>query len=232
MKPVVAYFHERRRELPRNMRSALDRYVQRKGTEGSGLWLPKPIAGVVAAPNLYGMLMMNSAQIDGGALTASITATSLLPAQAKPIYTAQTARQGLVYLLFAAGRITNVVTTPGTLTLDVRFGSIIVANGGAMSLNVVAKTNVPWYLFWMLTCRAIGTTGNFMHQGTWTSESVIGSPLPTAGGAGTHLLPNAAPAVGSNVDLGANQTVDLFGTWSISNANSIQAHQFGFAEAN
>jgi hypothetical protein len=51
----------------------------------------------------------------------------------------------------AAGRVSNIVTTPGTLTLDVRIGptsNIIVANGGAMALNTVAKANVPWWLEW------------------------------------------------------------------------------------
>jgi hypothetical protein len=98
-----------------------------------------------------------------------------------------------------------------------------------MALNIVAKTNVPWILEWIMTCRAIGsgTTSNLMHQGAWTSEAVIGSPLPSAGGAGTHLLPNAAPAVGTGFDSTAAQTVDLFGTWSVANAaNSIQVHQY------
>lgn len=166
--------------------------------------------------------------VDGPALTASTTATSILHATGKLPLPANYLYVGRKLTVKACGRISNIVTTPGTLTLDLRFGSVIVANGGAMALNVVAKTTVPWVLEWELTCRAIGatTTANMMQQGSWMSESVIGSPVPGAGGAGTHMLPNAAPVVGTGFDSSAAQTVDLFATWSLNNANSIQVHQF------
>jgi hypothetical protein len=167
--------------------------------------------------------------VDGPALTASTTPTSILHGTGKIALPANFFNYvGKRLFIKACGRISNIVTTPGTLTLDVRFGSVIVANGGAMALNIVAKTNVPWVLEWELTCRAIGptTTANMMHQGTWVSESVIGAPLPSVGGAGVHMLPNAAPAVGTGFDSTAAQTVDLFATWSLNNANSIQVHQY------
>jgi len=187
------------------------------------------------------MEALAAAQGDGTALTASTTPTSLLSsaaggaAGAKFTLPAQFFdRPGKMLRIRAAGRISNIVTTPGTLTLDIRFGAVIVANGGPMALNIVAKTNVPWYLDWLLTCRQIGsgTGANMMHQGVWTSESVIGSPLPSVGGAGQHLLPNAAPAVGTGFDSTAAQVVDLFGTWSLNNANSIQVHQFALESVN
>jgi hypothetical protein len=71
-----------------------------------------------------------------------------------------------------------------------------------------------------------------MHQGEWTSESVIGSGVPTAGGAGTHMLPNAAPAVGTGFDSTVSMIVDLFATWSLNNANSILVHQYELADLN
>lgn len=171
--------------------------------------------------------LINSS-VDGTALTASITATSILPAAAKLTLPANFFYVGRMLKITAQGRVSNIVTTPGTLTLDIRLGAVIVANGGAMSLNVVAKTNVPWWMEWILTCRAIGngTSANLMHQGTWQSESVIGSPLPTAGGVGSLLIPVVTPAVGTGFDSTAAQTLDLFGTWSLSNANSIQVHQY------
>lgn len=173
--------------------------------------------------------------VDGVAVTNTTTATSILggtgtgASQAKITLPANFMYVGRMLKITAHGRISTVVTTPGTLTLDTRFGAVVVANGGAMALNVVAKTNVPWALVWIMTCRAIGsgTTSNLMHQGTWTSEAVIGSPLPTVGGAGTHMLPNTAPAVGTGFDSTAAQTVDLFATWSVANAaNSILLHQY------
>jgi hypothetical protein len=173
--------------------------------------------------------------VDGAALANTTTATSILHPTARVTLPAQFFQVGRVLLLKAAGRISNIVTSPGTLTLEVRFGSAVVASSGAMALNVVAKTNVPWALEWLLTCRAIGsgTGANMMHQGIWSSESVIGSPLPSAGGAGQHMLPNAAPAVGAGFDSTAAQTVDLFATWSVANAgNSILTHQYKLVSDN
>lgn len=167
--------------------------------------------------------------VDGAALGNTVTPTSILHATGKIILPAAYFQVGRVLRIRAAGRVSTLVTTPGTLTLDVRFGAVVAANGGAMALNIVAKTNVPWTLDWLITCRAIGatTTANVMHQGNWTSEAVIASPLPTVGGASTHMLPNAAPAVGTGFDSTAAFTVDLFGTWSVANAaNTITCHQY------
>lgn len=172
--------------------------------------------------------MPMSSQVDGSALTGSTTATTLLPTSAKFTLPANFLSIGTILRFRAAGRITTVVTTPGTLTLDLRFGSVIVATSQAMALNIVAKTNVTWILKWDLTCRAIGggTSANFMHIGEWMSEAVIGSPLPSAGGCGEFPIPSSAPAVGTGFDSTAAQQIDFFATWSISNANSILCHQF------
>lgn len=176
-----------------------------------------------------------AAPSDGTALTNSTTETSILPAAAKLVLPANYLYVGRVLKLTATGRISNVVTTPGTLTFNVKFGSVIVAASGALNLNVVAKTNVTWWLEWYLTCRAIGgsTSANFMHTGEWTSESVVGSPANTAGGAGSLNLPVSAPAVGTGFDSTASQIVDLTATFSVANAsNSIQLHQFMLASLN
>jgi len=169
-----------------------------------------------------------TAAVDGTALTASTTPTSLLPAAAKYTLPAGFFRSpGQVIKVTAHGRVSNIITTPGTLALDIRFGATAVMSGGTMALNIVAKTNVPWWLEASGTVRAIGTTANLIWCAQWTSESVIGSALPTVGGAGTHVLPfNTAPVVGANFDSSASQVIDLFGTWSLNNANSITVHQF------
>ena len=129
------------------------------------------------------------------------------------------------------------MTTPGTLTLDVRMGptsNIVVFNGGAMALNIVAKTNVTWWLEVLLTCRTVGsgTAATLMGTAKWTSESVIGSPLPSVGGSGVLLLPSSAPAPGTGFDNTVSMVVDLFGTWSLNNANSILVHEYALESLN
>lgn len=178
--------------------------------------------------------LLASSSIDGPALTASVAPTSILSAESKitlPGAGPYLYRVGQILRIRAHGRVSNIVTTPGTLTLDLRFGptsNIVIANGGAIALNAVAKANVSWVLDWQLELRSIGsgTLATFMHQGTWVSESVVGSPLPSAGGAGTAMLPSAAPAVGSGFNSNVDGILDLFATWSLNNANSIQTHGF------
>jgi len=173
-----------------------------------------------------------ASQVDGGAVTGT-TPTSLLPGAAKFTLPANFCEIGRVFRVTAKGRVSNIVTTPGTLTLDVRFGSVIVFNGGAMQLNAVAKTNVSWIFDAMLTVRAIGatTTANLIGIGQWTSESVVGSPLPSVGGSGTLLCPASAPAPGTGFDSSVAQVVDLFAAFSLT-GNSITAHQFSFESLN
>lgn len=178
-----------------------------------------------------------TAQADGTALTNTITATSIIPLSA--IYTLPNNffYIGKQILISAAGRISTVVTAPGTLTFSIRIGTgpVIVATSDALALNIVAKVNVTWSLDWLLTCRAIGggTAANLFPTGIWRSEAVIGAALPAAGGNGVMHLVASAPAVGTGFDSTAAQKVDFFATWSTASAsNSIQLHQYALDDIN
>jgi hypothetical protein len=171
-----------------------------------------------------------TAQVDGTALSNSTTATSILPAAAKFVLPSNLLLIGTKLRIKASGRISTVVTTPGNLTLDVRFGSTVVFNGAATALNVTAQTNATWDLEIDLTCRSIGasTSATMLGTGKWISRASLNGPaVGTTTGVGTVLLPDTAPAVGTGFDSTASQTVDLFGTFSVANAaNSIQLHQY------
>jgi hypothetical protein len=181
-----------------------------------------------------------TAQGDGSALASSTTATSILPAAAKtkiwPCFFRNTEK---AFYALAHGRISTVVTTPGTMTMDLRFvdsaaTTVVVFNSGAMTLNIVAKANVPWILEIWGTSRVIGSAAQLFGFGRFTSEAVIGAPLPTAGGATSHMLPyNAAPAVGTAFDATLENRIDMFAKWSVSDAsNSITLHNFLFQSLN
>lgn len=173
-----------------------------------------------------------ASQLDGAALTAA-AAASMLPAQAKAVLPAGFFdRVGKQMLIRASGRISNVVTTPGTARFDVRMDSTVVADTNAINLNIVAKTNVGWWLEMVLTARAVGSAGNLMMQGMWQSESVIGSPAATAGGNGSVLLPyNAAPAAGANFDTTVAHVLDLFFTQTVA-TGSLTCHQYAAFDLN
>ncbi len=166
---------------------------------------------------------------DSTALTGTQTPTTILPTSAVFTLPANYLYYpGQMLIIKAGGRISNVITNPGTLAFSVMLGAVVAATSGALALNIVAKSNVTWELEWKLVLRGVGggTTGTFMHTGEWSSESVIGSPLPSAGGSGTLMIPASAPAVGTGFDCTASQAVNLFGTWSLNNANSIQTHWY------
>lgn len=162
---------------------------------------------------------------DGTAISASTTAASLLPATVS--LPASYIQAGSVFKIVAAGRISNVVTTPGTLTLDLRLGGNVVATSPAMGLNVVAKTDVGWLLEWWFTARTGGTAATLMHQGRFTSESVVGSAVPSVGGNGSLLFQASAPAVGTAFDATVPQVLDFFGKFSVNTSGTaITCHQF------
>lgn len=179
---------------------------------------------------------------DGTAIASSTTATSLLTSSAASAKC--TLPAGFMYVgrqlrLIAAGRISNIVTAPGTWTLDVRMGpssNIVVFNGGAMQMSTTAHTNEPWWFECLLTCRAVGnsTNANLMGQGRVTSQAVsLTAVADSTTTMATLNAPDTAPAVGTGFDSTVAMVVDLFSTFSINNAgNSVQLHQYSLQALN
>lgn len=166
----------------------------------------------------------------GAALTASITQTSLFPDSAyETTLSAGFLKVPKSIAFEFSGPVSTLVTAPGTLALALRLGAVDVLASGLMTLNIVAQTNTHWTFKGEIVCRAKGrtTVTTFMPKGCYfQSHAVIGSAAPTAGGAGTHMLPyNAAPAVGSGLDFSVSHLINLMATWSVNSAsNSIQLH--------
>lgn len=186
----------------------------------------------------YPQLLIAS-QGDGAAYASSTTPTSLLPGQAKLLLPANFIDvPGKTFRVLASGRVSTLVTAPGTLTLALRMGptaNIAVATSQAIALNIVAKTNVSWWLELLLTARAVGasTSANFMAMGLWTSEAVVGSPVPGTGGVGVEPWQTSAPAVGTGFDSTVANLVDVYATWSVNSAsNSILCHTYQLESLN
>jgi hypothetical protein len=160
-----------------------------------------------------------SAQVAGAALSNSTSATSLLPSYAKVTLPNNFfTYAGQMLRITAAYQVSNVVTTPGTLTLDVRFGAVVVFTSGAMTMSTTAHTTLPLWVQILLTCRAVGssTSANLMGQGVATSQvlsltSVADSTTTPA----TLLMPNTTPAVGTGFDSTTTEQIDHFGTFSV-----------------
>ncbi len=183
-------------------------------------------------------------QSAGAALTNSTTATSLLTAAAKKRLDA-----GFFYVpgrkiqIKAQGKITTVVTTPGTLQFSVRLTGapdsasptvVTAATGPAMTLSTTAKTDVLWLLDWELTCFTIGAAANLQHGGIWQSEAAGATTV--VGEMKSVGLSASPPAVGSNFDATQIQVVDLFAAWAGGSnptaSNSITCQQFELISKN
>jgi hypothetical protein len=174
-----------------------------------------------------------TSQADGTALTAA-AAASMIPAASK--YTLQANFFGSIgkkLIIEATGRISSVITTPGTARYDVRFGATVVFDSLAMLLDTaVAAVNVGWYLKIILTCRTIGATANLFGQGFFTAYNLLGTPATPPKGGLTAMLPwNSAPAVGNNFDATATQQVDLFFTQTVA-TGSMTCHQYSLTAEN
>lgn len=156
---------------------------------------------------------------DGPTLTAAARA-SCIPTANRIVLPNAFFYIGRAIKILMNGRISCAVTTPGTARYDICMGSAgttIVADTGAMNLNIVAKTTVPWFFEALLVCRAVGngTLTTFFPRMQWTSEALIGSAANTAGGNGSLLVPVTAPAVGAGMDNTAASALDVFFTQTV-----------------
>lgn len=175
----------------------------------------------------YWSTLVNS-QVDGAAITAAATPTSCIPAAAKFTLPANYFDFiGKKLIIEASGRISSVITTPGTATYDIRFGATKVFDGLAILLDTVAAhTTMPWTLKIDLTCRAIGTAGNLFGVGAWQCEDILGTPAASPKGSLVAMLPwNTAPAVGSNFDTTVTQQIDMFFTQAVA-TGTMTVHQY------
>lgn len=153
---------------------------------------------------------------DGTALTAAARASALQGAGGKQgLYTLapNKLRVGDVLDISAFGRISSVVTTPGTFRFDLSFGVGGTASFDtlAIALNIVAQTNVPFYLNAQGIVRSIGNAGTIFWGGTVSSTAFINTAAVATGPyTGTIAVPfNTAPVVGAAVDMTVATILDF-----------------------
>jgi hypothetical protein len=174
-----------------------------------------------------------TSQGDGTSLTAA-AAASCIPAAAKFTLPANFFQNiGQQLHIRASGRISSLITTPGTARYDIRFGATVVFDSLAILLDsVAAHSNVGWFMEIFLTCRVIGTAASLMGQGFWTCEDILGVPATAPKGVLSAIIPwNSAPAVGTTFDSTASQVVDMFFTQTAA-TGSMTVHQYSVTSLN
>ncbi len=110
---------------------------------------------------------------------------------------------GRTIRIWAYGVMSNVVTTPGTLIVAVRWGGVagtMLCQTAAQGLDTTARTNSLWAMQAFVVCRTAGSSGTFESGGImWGNvlSSTAANLLPALmGSAGTPLASgNAAVTV-------------------------------------
>jgi len=108
----------------------------------------------------------------------------------------------LKYTLF--GRMSTVITTPGTWIWRLRWGGVggtaLVTSGTIVPDPTAASTNIAWFAEFYVNCRSVGTTGTAMSWGKmWQNDIDDGAAavanLTTALNNQQAVFPDAAAAV-------------------------------------
>lgn len=136
--------------------------------------------------------------------------------------------------IMVGGALNTLVTTPGTITFEVKLGptaNIVAFSSGAIQMNATAHTLLPFYLEMRMTCRAVGsgTSANIVGLGrlggvmfTLTAAQVDDLNTP-----GLFLVPATTPGVGAGFDSTISNILDFWAGFSISSAsNRIRVDQY------
>lgn len=162
--------------------------------------------------------------LDGAVVANTTTAGSILMPESRTDLSRTFWRIGKILRVRSVGRASGIVTTPGTLTFAVRWGSpgVVCAATQAFTLNTSASVNLPYLLELYLSCRATGTASNFLLmgyvEGVLFGSTTVPARIQVPG-------PTTVPVVSANVDTSTNSFLDFTAQWSIANAgNTITSH--------
>ncbi len=137
--------------------------------------------------------------------------------------------QGASFSIESWFDISNVVTTPGTVTFRVRWGGVagtVLANSGAISMDIIARANFSGSLKATLVFRSIGSAGTAFCQGLVTLNNV---PVGTAGDPqGLYHMGSAGenvPAVVAALDTTTAKDLAVTAQFSVATATTqITSH--------
>jgi hypothetical protein len=163
-----------------------------------------------------------SSYTDGPTLTAA-AAASCLPTYVPTTLPAGYWQIGRIWRVYWCGRISSVITTPGTARFDIRLGGVVAFDSGAISLDTAARTTVPFEYEAIMTCRAVGsgTSANLIGWGHWHAID----HLNEHGHGNSVNYPSGTPAVGTGFNSASALTLDSFFTQTVA-TGSMTLHQF------
>ncbi len=156
------------------------------------------------------------------------TAKSVINATELVAMNANYMQVGCAFEIRAWGAISNIVTTPGTVTFQVMIGSIVVWTSGAIQMTTTANTTAPWALDVDLVVR---TEGSSTSATMWGLGKLYGLDFTIGSGANptvtdtVALVPVGTPAAGTGFDSTIADTLDFWVGFSISNSGNAMLVQ-------
>jgi hypothetical protein len=132
--------------------------------------------------------------------------------------------QGAAFNVRCWFNVSNVVTTPGTLTLRLRWGGVagtVLATTGALTLSSTARSNYSGTLDADLVWRSIGSAGSAFCMGrvTLNDVPVAADSLPQ----GIYTMTSAganSPAVVSSLDTTTSKALSVTAQFSVNTATT------------
>lgn len=176
--------------------------------------------------NSWGQVLARSRK-SGTALANSTSATSILPAAERFNVPSNLWEVGSVFQVKVGGRISTTSSSPGTITIDCRVGSIIVFSATTGTLAVSAS-NLLWIVEIELVCQTVDAGTGTTLTGIGKMESAaLSATTPWAG------LPASSPGAGTGFDTTVSGFFDVFATWSVANAsNTIRCDYYRLSYLN
>lgn len=176
-------------------------------------------------------------QAAGTNFTTYTTAKSVINPQALYTLPANYWYIGRKLRIVIKAGVSNIVTTPGTFNFQVKMGSVVAYDSGAMQLNATAHTTLPLWGEIELICRSVGsgTAATLFGLGQFTGIMLTKTAGQTddAQGMQTLLGPATAPGVGTGFDSTIANILDLWVGFSISNSgNGIQIQSYSVESLN
>lgn len=122
------------------------------------------------------------------------------------------------------GKMSNVVTTPGTLTLRSRWGGVggtLLCASAALALNTTAQTNSQIKIEFLITCRVAGSSGTLIVGGS------AGLGLSRATQGLLDMIPASGQAAVGSLDLVSATSLSFTAQFSVStNPTNFTIQQF------
>jgi hypothetical protein len=133
------------------------------------------------------------------------------------------------------GKVSNVVTTPGTITFRLRYGGIagtILANSGAIAFNSVAATDNMWYVETWLEALATGPSATALTLLTY-GECWLANTAGAAADIRNSSMPPGGTALANvaSLDGTTGKALSLTAQFSVSTAGTAITTRNGFIVA-